>query len=45
MTFLVLSFVLRLIGGAGDAGFYPSAFTIFAYEFEGLVSTTVVRIK
>ncbi|CAL8078819.1 unnamed protein product [Orchesella dallaii] len=39
--FLVFSFALRLIGGAGDAGFYPSAFAIFAYEFPTLMSTTV----
>lgn len=41
-TFIVCSFVIRAIAGAGDAGFYPSAFAIFAYEFPELISTTVV---
>ncbi|ODM98943.1 MFS-type transporter SLC18B1 [Orchesella cincta] len=40
-VFLAFSFVLRLIGGSGDAGFYPSAFAVFACEFPALMSTTV----
>lgn len=41
-TFLISSFALRLIGGVGDAGFYPSAYAIFAVEFPDLVSTSIV---
>lgn len=41
-TFLVVSFALRIIGGIGDAGFYPAAFAVFAAEFPLLVSTTIV---
>lgn len=41
-VFLTFSFLIRILAGAGDAGFYPSAFTIFAQEFEGNVSTAIV---
>lgn len=42
-TFLTFSFLLRLIGGAFDAGLYPAAFAVFAVEFPALMSTAVVR--